>query len=432
MAAFLKVLSRFFAILCAILFVITAIPTLLLFNLERRVFDPDTYKQALLDQNIYQRMPAILGEVLSSSVNYHPCATNPVACGAENRSPEAQACIENVIGQDTYQELLLNERPPTPQELERSQDCLKQFPSEATDAEGGGPPPLFENLDTQEWESLLQTLVPAEEMQSLTEQTFDSIFAYLNGETDSAKLSLTGLKQHLLSQAGEDAVLELLKAQPACTPDQVEKIKAAHDLGESTVEMCSPPDDVIPDIEPLIQRELKKAVARIPDDVSLFKPPSTESSQPNTDDVRRGVGLLRMVIRLLPIIPLIFLLGATLFVVRSLMDWLKWWGWPLLIVGILGVLIGFLSAPLTRLLLPNLLNSRMPTFMPASMAKTASDLAGSVIHEILKPFSWESLLLAFIGLAMIIYAAYTLRKANLHTVSATQMENNDDKSSSTT
>ncbi|MBI3738415.1 MAG: hypothetical protein HY258_05155 [Chloroflexi bacterium] len=134
----------------------------------------------------------------------------------------------------------------------------------------------------------------------------------------------------------------------------------------------------------------------------------------------------------MPIIPLIFLLGATLFVVRSLMDWLKWWGWPLLIVGILGVLIGFLSAPLTRLLLPNLLNSRMPTFMPASMVKTTSDLAGSVIYEILKPFGWESLLLAVIGLGMILYAAYTLRKANLQTDPAIQTDGNDDKPSSTT
>src|SRR5574340_246743 len=98
----LELLTKFLAIIASIFFVLTAVIALVLFNLESRVFDADTYKQALLDQNIYERMPAILGEVLSSSASLNPCASNPITCGLEGRSPEAISCFENALGAGAY------------------------------------------------------------------------------------------------------------------------------------------------------------------------------------------------------------------------------------------------------------------------------------------------------------------------------------------
>ncbi len=43
----LNILARIIAVVCAILFVATALTALFLYNLEQRAFNPNTYKEAL-------------------------------------------------------------------------------------------------------------------------------------------------------------------------------------------------------------------------------------------------------------------------------------------------------------------------------------------------------------------------------------------------
>ena len=55
-----------FAATCVVLFVMSSVLVLLLFNIERKAFSSETYKQAFEDQGLYQRMPAILGATLTA------------------------------------------------------------------------------------------------------------------------------------------------------------------------------------------------------------------------------------------------------------------------------------------------------------------------------------------------------------------------------
>jgi len=59
------ILARIIAILCAILFIVTALAALVLFNLEQHGLNPNTYKQALANGNFYQSLPSLLGQVLA-------------------------------------------------------------------------------------------------------------------------------------------------------------------------------------------------------------------------------------------------------------------------------------------------------------------------------------------------------------------------------
>jgi hypothetical protein len=64
----MQTLSRFLAAVCAISFVVSGVMALLLFNIERKAFSSETYKQAFERQNLYERMPSILAATLSSSI----------------------------------------------------------------------------------------------------------------------------------------------------------------------------------------------------------------------------------------------------------------------------------------------------------------------------------------------------------------------------
>jgi hypothetical protein len=136
-------LRKFTAGLSAVLFVLTGLAALLLFNFERRAFNPDNYKQAMLDAGVYERAPALIGEVMVASANHDPCAANPIACQAEARSPEATACFESALGIEAYQSLAFGGRTPNEGELQQVAGCLAQFPP-APSSEGGPPP--FRNL----------------------------------------------------------------------------------------------------------------------------------------------------------------------------------------------------------------------------------------------------------------------------------------------
>lgn len=61
-------LGKFLAAVCAILFIVSSVLVLLVFNIEQKAFSSATYKQAFENQRLYERMPAILATALTTSM----------------------------------------------------------------------------------------------------------------------------------------------------------------------------------------------------------------------------------------------------------------------------------------------------------------------------------------------------------------------------
>ena len=70
----MQTIGKFLAALCAVLFVMSSVVVLLLFNIERKAFSAETYKQAFENQRLYERIPAMLASMLSTSVAENPNA----------------------------------------------------------------------------------------------------------------------------------------------------------------------------------------------------------------------------------------------------------------------------------------------------------------------------------------------------------------------
>jgi hypothetical protein len=68
MQSFGKVLAG----ICAVMFIVTGILALFMFNIERTAFSARTYKQAFEKQQIYQRMPSILASAVTARVVENP------------------------------------------------------------------------------------------------------------------------------------------------------------------------------------------------------------------------------------------------------------------------------------------------------------------------------------------------------------------------
>ena len=61
------------------------------------------------------------------------------------------------------------------------------------------------SLSTEDWQAIIGAVLPPEMLRPLTEQALTSVFGYLDGQADSAVLSLAGFKAHLGGPAGFEA-----------------------------------------------------------------------------------------------------------------------------------------------------------------------------------------------------------------------------------
>jgi hypothetical protein len=247
-------------------------------------------------------------------------------------------------------------------------------------------------MNQQAWEGYFRAMLPQETLKTLGDETLNSIFAYLNRQTDSVQVSLVPLKASMVSEAGTQAVFVLLATQPACTLEQI--AQATMNLfNNSEIEFCNPPAELIPLLTPVIQGQMQAATLAIPDQLTLL-------SAPPQNDPRQKLQTMRMVMRLSPILPLVFLLLMSIFTVNSLKSWLNWWGIPLFITGGLTAFLGLVGASVFGTVFQELLASRMSTFLPALLLDSANALATAMLQALFIPILWQGLGIAFIGFGM--------------------------------
>ena len=265
----------------------------------------------------------------------------------------------------------------------------------ATDGTGG-PPDSLKSLSKENWEKVIAALLPPELLRALTEDALTSIFAYLDGKTDSAALSLVELKARIGGPAGTQAVTEMLRAQPSCTLAQTIEMAGSALSGNPTLVFCNPGEDALALAQPIIQSTLQTASAGIPDSATLIHP-----DDPNLQNPLRAVRALRAILRLSPLAPLGLLFLVTLFAVRDAKSWLRWWGIPILIAGLIGLVTALAAGPIADWGFAKFLLPRLPAGLPNSMMEIMRGLESAALAGIARPIAIQSAVLAFGGIAMV-------------------------------
>lgn len=264
--------------------------------------------------------------------------------------------------------------------------------------------PFLRELSGEDWQNTIAILLPPEELKVMADNALDATFDYLNGHSSSAFISLAPLKTQLAGPAGMNLVLQILSVQPACTAEQLTQM-AMGALG-GQIALCNPPPEAIGLMTPFIQSQLQTMTALIPNEVTFI--PGTLSGTPQ--DPRLRLNTVRSTIRLSPFLPVLLLLAVTIFAVRSLVDWLAWWGWPFMIAGVGSVLIGFIGAPLVGWILQLLLLSQGTIPIPPVLASSIAETTSAVARQILLPVMVQGAILGFLGLGMAVLAMLLPRR----------------------
>ena len=410
MRKFFTVIARIIALLFAILFVITTILALFLTTINRQMLNASIYKNTLSEQNIYQRLPEIVGVMLTSNYIIDPCSQNPLACSMDGASPELQACLTSALGAEAYAAIGSGQRSPTDAELQLAQPCLDQYgshqtasPPSGTGGSGGGSgmPSFMQNLSAADWQSLLTILLTPDDLKTMTESALDQMFAYLNGQTDTVTVRLEKLKERLKGPAGTDFIMQLINSQPPCTGEEMLQIVIGLENGD--ILFCKPPEILLPAMVSLFQELLNAAAKQLPDQATIIKLPSPGAPPSGTGpfgaDPIATIRMVRLIMRLSPLLPLAFLLLVTLFAVRSLKSWMRWWGIPIFFSGVIALGLGILALPILNTAWTLFVVPRIPPFIPPDIAGIGQELVRSIVHTLTGGIvPWAIIMLAF-GLA---------------------------------
>lgn len=332
-----KILTGTLAGILAVLFVVSTAVAFALFSVERSAFDADLYIRALDEENVYGRLPELTARALAIAA----------------QRPERNDMFT-----------------------------------------------LFRNLSDEEWRVFVTELFPPDVLRILAEDAVTQIMAYLAGEGEQVVLSLTGLKAHLQSPRGIDAVYGMLKAQPDCSLEQL----TAMALNQQALTLCNPPETFLfLDLRPIIEAEIGAAMSLIPEQVTVIS--ADESRVQELRDLRA----LRLFMRLSPLLPMFFLLAITALAVRSLNDWLAWWGYPLLAAGLISLSLGAMSGLLAAGTFQFFIAPVLPGALPPEIVGVFRDLTAAIVRTALRPGLLVAGIMALIGLVMVALT-FLLRK----------------------
>lgn len=271
----LTLIARLLAALCALIFTVVMALSITAFATQRQFLRPDPYIRALSEVNAYERAPGIFGELFA---------------------------------------LALDDA--------RGSGLMAQLP--------------FPEIGQADVELFLSILLPRDWLQSQTEIVVRRAIADLNDRQPQTPslISLVEIKERLNGPQGTQAMLAVIETRPVCSDTDLSALTCGFNLaGEIT---CRPPGLNFEVCGAAVGLAAGGIASLMPDQIDLdtVLQLSEPVSAPLRDYARRYASAISLLARFGWLVALPFLLGATLFGVRSFPGWMRWWGAPLLGIAI--------------------------------------------------------------------------------------------------
>ena len=243
-------------------------------------------------------------------------------------------------------------------------------------------------VDTAVLSAAISELLPPDWLSTQTDTAVDTLFNALEtGQLagTAVELDAAPLLQRLRGEPGRQAISVIIHSLPACT----EPITGYNpQTGEVSIPNCLPPelnaDEVTQQVHaalidtlnqnPQIDQEM--GVVRLPLLTNNEQTAQTAQARADFQRTSRAFLFLQQRARLFWLLPLACLMLIVLFAVRSLGEWGRWWGWPLLITAVITLFLAFaLPALLTFMMRTAVVTSAPANSLALPMDQMLRDMA---------------------------------------------------------
>lgn len=198
---------------------------------------------------------------------------------------------------------------------------------------------LSSNLDEETWREVTRLLIPADWLQKRTEQLLQSTNSIVSGDYSvlDQSFEMAVLQERFQGEEATRAAELIINESPACTAEQEQQLANFLATTEGALPICSPADAELrqQSIDALIQ------IFNFVGEGLVNNNPDTGDFFAFTERDARQLSLLaelnRDFLRLMYLFPAALLALVIVLAVRSLRDFSRWIGIPLIVVGVLVV-----------------------------------------------------------------------------------------------
>jgi hypothetical protein len=183
---------------------------------------------------------------------------------------------------------------------------------------------------------------------------------------------------------------------------------------------CQPPQDILDGLAPIMEAALDLVIDVIPNTATLGINPFWEEEGQSQNRPRQASPVnfqtIRLIMRFSPLLPFAFLVLLTIFGVRSLKDWLLWWGVPFSIVGMVAIAIALMGNPIVNLVWSSFISERIPAALDPALVDIGFETLWLVLRTVLRAIAIQSGVLAIIGIGMSALGIILKPSSNKHTI----------------
>lgn len=342
--------------------IVVLTPLILLnYNIEVNLMDPGLYKQILKDQKIYDNLSGLVADQLVQQI----------------QAPADQSSTPGF--------LLITKN---------SEQILK-------------------NLDQAELQVLIDMLLPSEWAKIILENLIDQYFASMDNRIYSPTLliAMNDIKGRLQSDIGLSFFVELIRAQPPCSEEQMSAWQSKP-LEEAPA--CFPSETILKESEAKTTELLYQITARMPDYAGLdyfFGPMGFNrdgsATLPRLQNSAERFWRARVLLRISPVLllALVFLLGLFHTPDKS---FTKLVAAPVALAGAASLITTLLVWPLTQLIVDQRFLANLPAYLSPALIQAGRELARIAIANIVPLMTAQSVLIILLG--GLLYLADRLRQ----------------------
>jgi len=272
---------------------------------------------------------------------------------------------------------------------------------------------LLSYVDFDAWTEIKNLIITDDFITHLVSVSVDGIYSWLDSPDPLPAFvwEMTPIKDRLVGQDGEDAIMTAYRTMPECTPEEVENLQSRMATMPPGVEvlynLCQFPDpweeDQIGDyVNALI--DFNQNVPEAYDFNQMLGGSMAASGAARL--IKSALKLIRFLGQWGWIVSLSLLALIAIISVRSMNAAGKWLGIPIFISGALTLGIHFL----VKGQLPDLVTGRLASQVSPLLITEISASIGRLMGHVFQPLLVEGLVLSGIGLILIILGAVIKKK----------------------